>query len=39
MDVYHRKKKHAPRHTEKQTEEVQQRARRLYRTLLEDDYG
>ena len=39
MGVYYGKKKRARRYTEKQIEEVSKRARRLYRTLLEDDCG
>ena len=38
MSMHYRKKKRAPNYTEKQIEEVPNRARRLYRTLLEDDY-
>ena len=37
--MYCRKKKRAPRYTEKQIAEVPKRARRLYWILLEDDYG
>ena len=39
MGVYCRNKKCTPRYTENQVEEVPKRARRLYRTLSEDDYG
>jgi transposase len=38
MDIVYRKKKRAPRYTEKQLEEVPTRARRLYRTLLKEDF-
>ena len=38
MEIQYRKKKRAPRYTEKQMEEVPTRARRLYRTLLNNDF-
>ncbi|CAF3358579.1 unnamed protein product [Rotaria socialis] len=36
--IHYREKKCAPRYTEKQIEEVPARARRLYRTLLNNDF-
>ena len=38
MGIRYRKKKRAPRYTVKQMEEVPTRARRLYRTLLSNDF-
>lgn len=38
MGIQYRKKKRAPRYTEKQLQEVPTRARRLYRTLLNDNF-
>ena len=38
IGIHYRKKKRAPRCTEKQMEEVPTRARRLYRTLLKNDF-
>ena len=38
MNIIYRKKKLAPRYTEKQIEEMPTRARRLYWTLLNADF-
>ena len=38
MGIEYRKKKRAPRYTEKQIQEAPTRARRLYRTLLNNDF-
>ncbi|CAF4079490.1 unnamed protein product [Rotaria sp. Silwood1] len=38
MGIMYRKKKRAPKYTDKQLQEIPLRARRLYRTLLNDDF-